>query len=939
MENSANSQTHSTGDEVLSLLSSIPGTLGSFVRAYPGRQSGDESWLDSWFLTHINGYFNLTITPDDKILVHKTLPNVVQGNQPAEPIRLKSVVPHYFRGFRDVQEPINLDGNLVVIEGRNSSGKTSLAEALEWLFTGRLSRRENKELGSPRELENCISNEFRPENENTWVKATFVLTKEDINETFTLCRLLKSDYGASSESKCFSVLTKNDIELSANEEQEELDRLFASEPPLLMQHTLRDFVQSNPRDRRTYFERLLKLDEITDLISKAVIGSPHLKEFLSPSGSKALKNLTILEEIVEKSPSKKACSQLCQNKDGDIIDRIKAAFSLIASQEFSSLITESTEFENIRIFLQQEQEKAKQRSFPLLEKLRPKRIILEGQVQVDHTIEAADIGEKIKEAWKVYEPAKKAAQSIGKERIVVSQVLGVLIEKELLQRDVLSQRCPLCDYKLVETLTAERISEIRGWAPIQENELSARKSLQDTFNMLIKLIQVILREYDEFLPKIPTAAEWEIALKEASGELKQAVQLLRKIREVENIPLEATVLSTKELINKLQSIPDDSNRCEEEVTNQSIETIKKLEDIQSTARKYLDAFLKVEAATSAVARVDPKYRLRENWMICSDGCTALAEDLRWEYAKRAAQTDLETIRDALMEYRKHFLEIKRTSFNDGIGAVWGALRADEYSSFSELHIPEPRGKGFPIEIEVKAVLNDGEQKKEVDALRVFSESQVNALGIAAFVTRSKLLGHKMLIFDDPVQSMDEEHFKTFAKDVITHVLEEGFQVVLLTHNDTFARDVSYYHQDRPEPEYVTMKTVLNKRKGCIVEEGNRRVFERLKRAEKEIENGDTEKAWALIRRSIERLYIIAYQKYGPSTFNPHSWEDQTAESMWLSGIGTLIEGKIPGSGKELKDIINKTVAGSHDKSPRGETDIRNSIKYLKNLVGQLQLGG
>ena len=75
--------------------------------------------------------------------------------------------------------------------------------------------------------------------------------------------------------------------------------------------------------------------------------------------------------------------------------------------------------------------------------------------------------------------------------------------------------------------------------------------------------------------------------------------------------------------------------------------------------------------------------------------------------------------------------------------------------------------------------------------------QVNALGIAAFVTRSKLLGHKMLIFDDPVQSMDEEHFKTFAKDVLTHVLSEGFQVIILTHNDVFARDISHCHYDRP----------------------------------------------------------------------------------------------------------------------------------------------
>ncbi len=530
MENYTNTQNHSTGDEVLSLLSNIPGTLGSFVRAFPGSQFEDESWLDSWFLTHINKYFNNTITLDDKILLHKVLPTITQGSQPAEPIRIKSILPHYFRGFRDVQEPINLDGNLIAIEGRNSSGKTSLAESLEWLFSGKLSRRENKELGSPRELENCISNEFRPDNDITWVKATFILTNESKNEVFTLCRFLKSDYGSTSESKCLSILTKNDVELSAKDEWKELDRLFASEPPLLMQHTLRDFVQSNPRDRRKYFERLLRLDEITNLISKAVIGTPHLKEFLSPSGSKALKSLTVLEEFVEKIPSKKACSQLYQNKESDVISKVKAALCLIANQEFPNFISVSTEFDNIRVLLEKEQEKAKQRSLPLIEKIHPKKIILEGQSQSDHTQEIVDISGKIRQAWKTYESAHKAVQSIGKERIVISQILDILIEKDLIQIDVPSQICPLCDYKLLETLTAERISEIRGWTPIQQAELSAKKSLLEAFDLLTKLIQGILREYDEFIPKPPSSAEWEMALKEISGELKQTVQNLRKTR-------------------------------------------------------------------------------------------------------------------------------------------------------------------------------------------------------------------------------------------------------------------------------------------------------------------------------------------------------------------------------------------------------------------------
>ncbi|MBL0347272.1 hypothetical protein [Candidatus Villigracilis affinis] len=97
----------------------------------------------------------------------------------------------------------------------------------------------------------------------------------------------------------------------------------------------------------------------------------------------------------------------------------------------------------------------------------------------------------------------------------------------------------------------------------------------------------------------------------------------------------------------------------------------------------------------------------------------------------------------------------------------------------------------------------------MDALRVFSESQINILGIAAFAVRSKLMGHKMIILDDPVR---EDHFKTFCTQ-----------------------------PPPPHPpgyeDYVTMEVRHSRREGCIIEEGNRRVAERLKKAEKLSEEG------------------------------------------------------------------------------------------------------
>ncbi|MBI2830756.1 MAG: AAA family ATPase [Chloroflexi bacterium] len=927
---------HPTGDEVLSILANVPGALGGFASAYPGSRSEDDSWIDSWFVERATKYCGHTIGPDDKIVVHKEFPDIVEGTL-GESVRLKSIEPHYFRGFRDIPEPINVDANLVVFEGRNSSGKTSLAEALEWLFTGRLSRRECHDLGSARELENCITNEFRPDGDQTWVEAIFLSSSKEKTKQSCLRRVLKSDYGATIESKCDSVLLKNGTELSKEEESKELDQLFASEPPLLMQHTLRDFVQSNPRERRGYFERLLKLDELTSLIGKAVIGPARIKEFDSPSGSKALKELSALEGTLEADSSKKACAQLYQKKEGDLGTRAKEVLARVARLEVAEVTKEIQDFDGIRVVFQQEQEKAKQKTFPLLAKLRPRRV-LEAQAGIDHSLQVNSVFKEIREAWVIYGPAKAAAVAVGKEHMVISNILSQLGENGLVQTGAKDQICPVCEYKDINTLTVARVKEILGWAPIQEAEKSARRSLQEKFDKLAELAAQITKDWDESLPRVPSDKEWQDALQGAGEDLKSAVADLRKLRNQESATFGANLTYVRGIARTPQPLPDDATKCEEYMTEYD-KAIKELDKVSPTFHKYREAVIKVEAAASAVARVDPKYRVRETWLVCSENCSGLADDLNWEYSKKSAQSDLETMREALIAYRKHFLEARRVSFNDGIGMVWTALRSDQYSSFSQLHIPEPRGKGFPVEIEVKAQLDDGDNKKEVDALRVFSESQVNALGIAAFVTRSKLLGHRMLIFDDPVQSMDEEHFKTFAKDVLNHVLSEGFQVIVLTHNDTFAKDVSYYHRDRPESEYVTLRVVLNKRKGCSVEEGNRRISERLRRAEKEAEEGHLEPSWILVRLALERLYLLAQIKFGPDTFDPRSWQDQTAEYMWSSGVDNIIESRIPGSSKELRDILVRTASGGHDKAARGETDLRNAVKYIRNVVGQLGLGG
>ena len=61
---------------------------------------------------------------------------------------------------------------------------------------------------------------------------------------------------------------------------------------------------------------------------------------------------------------------------------------------------------------------------------------------------------------------------------------------------------------------------------------------------------------------------------------------------------------------------------------------------------------------------------------------------------------------------------------------------------------------------------DGAQAVERDALGVFSDSQLNALSLAAFLARCRLQRTPFVVLDDPLQAGDDEHRPTFIDYVI-----------------------------------------------------------------------------------------------------------------------------------------------------------------------------
>ncbi len=912
----------------LGLLQDVTGAVGELVRVYTTDGANKDGWLDSWLLRRTRLHYDGNISEDEQIV---SVTSTVTGAStlPKRPgLRLVSITPHYFRGFKNLPNAIDLTGGLVVFEGKNSSGKTSLAEAIEFLFTGSLSRREDHGTGSTAELENCIVNQFRPIGMSTFVEATFVKHLGTPNQKhIVLKRVLTRDYGVTSTSACESKLHMNGTGLSKQDENAILEKMFSLVPPLLMQHTLRSFVHSVPRQRRQYFERILALDGLTELIREAVIGDAKLPELKSPTGSSGLLRWTNLIDQLKDSEAKATANKVKSIERKHRSKALDSALIDVARLEFSSPSANLAETE---AWIDQLQHDARQESFPPLAKLRPKQ---QPSYELPNTLAGTEQRKSnVESRWKEYEEAHAAINAVQEGALVIADALEKMVQASLIDREKAVQLCPLCVHKNPITLTQKRLQEIGGWKPLVESENQAWANLDTEIKDLKHDLSTLVQEASNTLPDLPDLSDY---LNNEPSELSDAVSKLIAVRS----QIETDVRQTLDKSQSLTTTETDRFATLADVTDFATDCttcIDKLKSLPRHAERYGRALAALENAIGRVAASDEEYKKRESWLACAKSQEAILDDFVWEEAKLSSQKDLENVRTELINFRGKYLDGMRGMFSDGMQEVWSSLRGDTYSAFSNLHVPEPKGKGFPVVLEVKATLDDRHERKEVDAIKVFSESQVNALGIAAFVTRSRLLGHDFLILDDPVQSMDEDHFKTFARDVLPPILDEGRQVILLTHNETFARDISYWHHERSD--YVTLRTRLSRKDGCLVDEGNRRFSERLRGAEKLANEGNHKEAWLPVRFAIERLYTLTKIKHGSNGFDPDSWKDQTAEYMWDGGgVGTIISNINPNAGKRLKEILTMTAGGSHDKGVHGTTDLIEATKFLRQLGSEIKI--
>ncbi|RYG37387.1 MAG: hypothetical protein EON93_03695 [Burkholderiales bacterium] len=686
-------------------------------------------------------------------------------------LRIKKLRVAGFRSFGQAHQVAEPADTISVFWGGNSQGKTSLAEALEFLLTGQIARRELL-AGAKDEFADSLRNAHIGEHGLVVVEAEMLATD---GKTYSVKRTLTEDYKRGGAAGCISNLEIDGAAANEDELSSRLGIVFFPAPlraPVLSQHSLGFLFSSSPGERAAYFRAVLDTQELEDFRQ----GVAALPNQLQAPTSQELDDL----DAVEASGSFDALfSKLLKAKS-------RVGIGKVVTEAISALLTSL----------------GLTPSSDLVEMIQQLRTALEQRRSVVFPMQLF--------ARKPFSPWQGAAKTLP--QLITSFVteraksdseahkLMSLFEAALALPHVHDAHnpidCPLCASK--STLTPERVA----WITEQVRANSAYQTAHDELSAAMSSTKAQVATTDQLanlaVPGLVTRSPAErhrvgFSVKALSALVRDDALVRDWFADVRSLwrAWKSVVAAAETLVSEVQLFQTDAlgwvRQAEFVAATVALETrqkdfVKALASFEGPDRRIELALKREIDAASAVAGWDALCRLTE---------------------------DIEGLEHALIQRNRFAAECKAVDkaiadIEKGIGVVidqkfialsgevrrwWDLLRPEEATYFDTVQRRSAKAKRM---IDLRAGLSlkdDKSDPKFRDAVAVFSQSQLHCLGLAMFLARATTEGAGFIVLDDPVLTSDDDYRPNFASSVIEALLADGIQVLVLTQDYGTAKDI------------------------------------------------------------------------------------------------------------------------------------------------------
>lgn len=663
-------------------------------------------------------------------------------------MRLIRIRPHYFRAFGD-SEWINLNSDLVVIYGPNGFGKTSLAEALEWLLYGKTHRRKRGEELSQRDYQGSYRNAHAPE----------------IELTFVECELLLSDGSRHAIRRELNVGNRG-IETSVtlvdgNASDLTVIGISGNEVfyPLIAQHSLQDFIHSRPKDRRDKISAAFGLEPLVRY--KTAFDRARTRFQSSPP---AIVNTSRRQRnsVLQSMAFAPALASLRQKWTGDDFDPTADAVELLRlARDF--LGSPNSDWDAALDELTRYRTEAARRIFDTSPIQSPPN--LQQNLQAFRN-----------RGGQIHTRIETLSVALGSFAAVVATIYSQ-VQLQFWQTGLAlmvpanPDFCPMCES---ETLTVTKRTELQERIDQSANYTGILGVLRQECNSIVQFIQQILRDARILFPTFLSDQQRGVLLALFGGEedlcnpFLNTHDSLRTMWEQDERTLET-------LAKQVQQIP--TTATDATTLGQATAIVGNLETaISSCIDRVITTSTSYDAGFLAFLlelqqRISSTKEIRE--------IDAYLSPLNgWRHIEILSQYQrllLDTL-DLARRIESHIQNKQSQCFStkgQEINRWYDIMNRGAQVRYKRM---EHGTDSLQLIAETFGV--------EVNAVSHLSQCQLNCLGLSVHFARFLTSGNPFgfLLMDDPVQSMDDDHRTALVIDVINELVSiQGIQLIVLSH--------------------------------------------------------------------------------------------------------------------------------------------------------------
>ena len=830
--------------------------------------------------------------------------------------RLSRIELQGFRSFGQVRQTIDLPESVSVFWGGNSQGKTSLVEALEFLLTGQIVRREM--LASTKdEFAEALRNVHVASTQPVWVAATVICSDGKLR---VLTRKLVEDYRRGSATGCASRLDIDGQEC-AEADIEAVLGLRLSHPPLrapvLSQHTLGYLFSISPTDRAAYFRAILDMQDLEDFRTGVVALQPLLKAPVLPE----LGDLAAVEAIpalaaVAGRPRK-------AKKEADLHKAILAcSTALLTAIAIPPALKLAAQADQIDAELQ----RRRAQTFPL-----------------------DFFGRAALDPWAGPPAMPNVAVSLffaeRKKVDAETRRLTDLFKAALLLPDHPAHGqpldCPLCG--TADTLTAERVAFIREQVSATESYTTASQAFQAALRNLGGQLDALAQGSNRALPKF--MRERGASRRAAGFTVSGIVKLVPDI-----LAVRAWLDAMRPLWRAMNGLKRDiaAVRAELEMALSDPEQWKDAQALESrlarvgTSHAWAQSALSTyEAPAKAIgsmlkAVVDQNVDTK-GWeglvRICRNPA-GLWATLIVAAAYAAKVKSLEKALGEIDTANGKVLDKKFVELSAGVRTWWDRLRPNETAFFDGVQRRSAKARRT-IDLKVGLSAKDDRSDAKIrDAIAVLSQSQIHCLGLSLFLARAVQEGAGLVILDDPVLTSDDDYRPNFVSSVIAGLLDAGLQVIICTQDHKSWKDIGdrWGYRGAVQFQIIRNDALL----GTEIRSQNDDLATMMAKAQPLIKSQDpvVRKDGAIrLREAIERfakmILVRERQRTGDSLASITDYDGKNFGTYAQQAMGLLT--KDPSHPGKLKSAHGYVTPGPHDDKPPSSGELISAYGELKRL--------